>query len=70
MAADPSAGAGRRARLTYTWGAFVLLSITGAASTVNLTGQPVLVIGVVALLLVARRTVRSAPGAQCKPLVG
>ncbi|MEU7457830.1 hypothetical protein [Streptosporangium roseum] len=46
------------ALLTYCWGGFVLLSLMDAASTVNLVGQTLLVLGAVALLLTAGRAVR------------
>jgi hypothetical protein len=47
---------------TYAWAGFLLLSLEGAANTVNLIGQTVLVLGAVALLLVAGRTARRTPG--------
>ena len=46
----------------YAWAGFLLLSLEGAANAVNLIGQTVLVLGVVALLLVASRTARGNPG--------
>ncbi|MFI6887178.1 hypothetical protein [Streptosporangium canum] len=44
---------------TYCWGGFVLLSLMDAASTVNLIGQALLVLGVVALLFTAGRITRN-----------
>lgn len=49
---------------TYAWGGYVLLSMTGSADAVNLVGQSVLVLGVVALLAAAARTVRKAGGSR------
>jgi hypothetical protein len=46
----------------YAWAGFLLLHLEGAANTVNLIGQTVLVLGAVALLLVAGRTARRTPG--------
>lgn len=46
----------------YAWAGFLLLYLEGAANTVNLIGQTVLVLGAVTLLLVAGRTVRRTPG--------
>jgi hypothetical protein len=42
----------------YAWAGFLLLHFEGAANTVNLIGQAVLVLGAVALLLVAGRIAR------------
>ncbi|OUC88287.1 hypothetical protein [Streptosporangium minutum] len=52
------------ALLTYIWGGFILLSLTGTANTVNLIGQTVLALGAVALLLAAGRTARRTPGTR------
>jgi hypothetical protein len=41
--------------LTYAWAGFVLLSLEGAATTVNLLGQAALVLGAAALLSAAAR---------------
>ncbi|MER5649402.1 hypothetical protein [Streptosporangium sp. NPDC002524] len=51
------------ALLTYAFGGFVLLVLHGTANTANLTGQVILVLGALALFLVACRTVRGASGA-------
>ncbi|MFC4057859.1 hypothetical protein ACFOWE_06110 [Planomonospora corallina] len=50
------------ALLTYCWGCFVLLRILDLASTANLVGQALLVLGAVALLCAAGRTVRTTSG--------
>jgi hypothetical protein len=52
------------AMLTYAWGGFVLLSLEGNASTVNLIGQVILVLGSIALLFAAARTTRSTVPAR------
>jgi hypothetical protein len=51
------------ALLTYAWGGFVLLSLEGAATTLNLAGQAALVLGAAALLTAAARAVGRAVGA-------
>jgi hypothetical protein len=48
------------ALLTYAWGGFVVLSLEGAATTVNLAGQTALVLGAAALLTAAARAVGRA----------
>ena len=42
----------------YLWGGFALLAFEGAATTFNLAGQLLLVLGTAALLLAATRTAR------------
>jgi hypothetical protein len=42
----------------YAWGGFALLAFEGAATTFNLAGQLLLVLGTAALLLAATRTAR------------
>lgn len=49
---------------TYAWGGFILLSLEGDASSVNLIGQTILVLGAVAILLVAGHTVGRTRSAQ------
>jgi hypothetical protein len=51
------------ALLTYAWGGFVLPSLEGAATTLNLAGQAALVLGAAALLTAAARAVGRAVGA-------
>jgi hypothetical protein len=46
----------------YAWAGFLLLYLEGAATAANLIGQTVLVLGAVALLLVAGHTARRTPG--------
>ncbi|MEU8385780.1 hypothetical protein [Streptosporangium sp. NPDC048865] len=55
------------ALLTYAFGGFLLLMLHGTANTANLAGQVILVLGTLALLLVARRTARGAPGTRERP---
>jgi len=50
--------------LTYAWGGFVLLSLEGAATTGNLLGQTVLVLGAAALLTLAARRTPDRGGAR------
>ncbi|MGJ6964647.1 hypothetical protein ACSDR0_22295 [Streptosporangium sp. G11] len=52
------------ALLTYAFGGFLLLLLHGTANTVNLIGQTILVLGVLALFLVALRTVRGESGGR------
>jgi hypothetical protein len=48
----------------YLWGGFALLAFEGAATTFNLAGQLLLVLGTAALLLAAARTARRASPAS------
>jgi hypothetical protein len=60
----PPPGPGRRALTAYLWGGFALLAFEGAATTFNLAGQLLLVLGTAALLLAAARTARRASPAS------
>lgn len=54
------------ALLTYAWVGFILLSIEGAATTVNLLCQVVLVLGAAALLAVAARRTPDRGGGRVR----